>query len=177
ELGLSPGLLGAAVGVGALGSLCGAVSAGPLARRLGVGATFTAGCFLFAAPLALIPLAHGAGAAVLLGGAEFGSGLGVMWLDVTVSSISTACTPEPLRSRVSGAYQSINFGARPLGSLAAGVAGSALGVRTTLWLAAVGALAAMLWLLPSPLPRLRALPSATPPETGGRSRVIGDAVR
>ncbi|RDI63506.1 MFS transporter [Nocardia pseudobrasiliensis] len=176
-LGVAAGLLGLIQGLGAIGALLGALCAGTIARRLGVGATFATGCVLFTAPLALIPLAHGRGPIVvaLLATAEFGSGLGVMWLDVTVSSISTAFTPERLRSRVVGAYQAVNFGVRPLGSLAGGVLGSVLGLRATLWLAVLGASAAVLWLAPSPLPRLRTLP--TPHETPGESAPIDDAVR
>jgi predicted MFS family arabinose efflux permease len=52
----------------------------------------------------------------------------------------------------------VNYGVRPLGSLAGGALGSTLGLRPTLWIASVGAIAGFLWLLPSPIPRLRSLP-------------------
>jgi predicted MFS family arabinose efflux permease len=52
----------------------------------------------------------------------------------------------------------VNYGVRPLGALAGGALGTWIGVRPTLWIASVGAIAGVLWLLPSPLPRLHELP-------------------
>jgi len=60
--------------------------------------------------------------------------------------------------RVSGAYMVVNYGVRPLGSLVAGALGSWIGLRPTLWIATVGAIAGFLFLLPSPMPGLRELP-------------------
>jgi hypothetical protein len=37
----------------------------------------------------------------------------------------------------------------------AGALGTAIGVRPTLWIAAIGGCTAFLWLLPSPVPRFR----------------------
>ncbi|MFC9437262.1 MFS transporter [Nocardia sp. NPDC057030] len=156
-LRLEPGAIGLVLGAGAVGGLLGAVTAGPLADRIGVGPTFVAGCVVFPAPMLLIPAAHGTGPAVLvlLTAAEFGSGLGVMWLDVTASSLFTAITPNRMLARVSGAYRAVNYGVRPLGSLAGGTLATAVGLRPTLWIATVAALSAFLFLLPSPIPRLR----------------------
>ncbi len=52
----------------------------------------------------------------------------------------------------------VNSGVRPLGSLAGGALGSAIGLRATLWIASLGAIAGVLWLLRSPVLRLRELP-------------------
>ena len=52
----------------------------------------------------------------------------------------------------------VNYGVRPLGSLAGGALGVWLGLRPTLWLAAAGGVLGFLFLLPSPIPRLRDLP-------------------
>jgi len=68
--------------------------------------------------------------------------------------------PDRLRARVSGAYMVVNYGVRPLGSLAGGALGTWVGLRPTLWIATVGALLGVLWLLPSPYLRLRELPEA-----------------
>jgi MFS family permease len=161
SLHLSPGLLGAVLGAGSVGGLLGAVTAGRVSRRLGVGPTFALGCVVFPAPLLLIPAAQGGTTTVLvlLFCAEFGSGLGVMWLDVAGGSILAAVTPDSIRSRVFGAYRTVNFGTRPLGSLAGGALAGVIGLRPTLWVGVVGALTAFLWLLPSPVVRLRELPA------------------
>jgi len=52
----------------------------------------------------------------------------------------------------------VNYGVRPIGSLLAGILGEAIGLRPTLWIASAGAALAVLWLLPSPIPQMHALP-------------------
>ena len=81
-----------------------------------------------------------------------------MILDINVGSMMFALTPDRLRSRATGAFNVVNWGIRPVGSLAGGALGAAVGVRLTLWIATIGALAGALWLLPSPVPALRELP-------------------
>jgi MFS family permease len=160
-LHVRPGLLGVVLGAGAVGGLIGAAVTGRLGRRIGIGPAFVVGCVLFPVPIMLVPLAGGPHGLVLvmLFLAEFGSGLGVVILDISGASIFAAVVPDRLRARVSGAYLLVNYGVRPLGALFGGVLGSAIGVRSTLWVATAGAVAGFLWLLPSPIPRLHELPA------------------
>ena len=81
-----------------------------------------------------------------------------MILDISLGTVFAAVVPDPLRARVSGAYMAVNHGVRPLGSLLGGLLGTAIGVRSTLWIATLGAMAGILWLLPSPLARMRRVP-------------------
>ena len=164
SLHVRPGTLGLVLGGGAVGGLIGSALTGRLGRRIGIGPAFVLGCILFPAPLVLVPLAGGPHWLVLgmLSLAEFGSGFGVMVLDISAASIKAALVPDRLRSRVSGAYMVVNNGVRPIGSLAGGLLGSAIGLRPTLWIAVVGAIAGFLWLIPSPLPGMRDLPE--PPD-------------
>jgi MFS family permease len=159
-LGIGAGTLGLVLGAGAIGAVCGAFVAGRVGRRIGIGRAYLLGCVLFPAPLVLVPLAGGPRWLVLgmLFSAEFVSGLGVMILDINVGSMMFALTPDRLRARATGAFNFVNWGIRPLGSLAGGALGAALGVRPGLWVASLGALAGVLWLLPSPVPALRDLP-------------------
>ena len=161
-LHLSAGLLGLVLGCGAFGGLLGAAVTKAIAARIGVGLAYVAGCFVFTAPLALVPLAPwptGPGTTpaviLLLFGAEFLSGFGVMMLDISIGSIFAAVIPDTLRSRVTGAFSAINYGTRPLGALLGGLLGSAAGLRPALWVAVVGGIAGAALLLPSPLPRFR----------------------
>ena len=78
-----------------------------------------------------------------------------MILDISIGSIFAAVIPDQLRSRVSGAFQAVNYGTRPLGAVVGGSLGALIGIRPTLWIAAVGGMTGILWLLPSPLPRFR----------------------
>jgi MFS family permease len=165
-LHLSPGTLGAVLGAGAVGTLIGAAVAAPLGRRIGVGPAYILGTVLFTAPAILVPLADGSRGTVLalLFLYRILTGLGLMILDINVVSILTAAVPSSLRSRVTGAYMVVNYGVRPVGSVLGGALGAALGLRPTLLVAAVGGVAGVLWLLPSPLRRLRRLPEPEEPE-------------
>ena len=78
-----------------------------------------------------------------------------MALDISIGSIFAAVIPAQLRSRVTGAFQAVNYGTRPLGALTGGFLGTTLGLRPTLWIAAIGGMAGAGLLLPSPLPRFR----------------------
>lgn len=182
SLGISPGTLGLVMGAGAVGGVIGSVVTGRVVRRVGVGPAFVAGCLIFPAPLLLVPLAGGPTWAVLaaLVAAEFGAGLGVIMLDISIGSIFAAVIPDRFRSRVAGAYMVVNYGVRPLGSLAAGALATAIGTRGTLWIAAGGGCLAVLWLLRSPLLRLRELPEtedAQPSAAAGEpAAATGEAV-
>lgn len=162
SLDVAPGTLGLVLGAGAAGGVLGSLVTGRISRRMGIGPAFALGCVLFPAPLLLIPLAGGPKPVVLacLFLAEFGAGFGVMVLDISAAAISAAIVPDRLRSRASGAYMVVNYGVRPLGALVGGGLGSWLGLRPTLWIATAGALAGILWLLPSPILGLRTLPEA-----------------
>ncbi|WP_405554340.1 MFS transporter [Streptomyces canus] len=185
ELGLSPGAIGLTLGIGAGGSLVGALTAPRVSRRIGVGRSITVGAVLFPAPFALAAIAGGPtwAAAGLLGAAYFLVGLGVMWFDVNLNSLQAVVTPDALRSRVVGAYSTVNYGIRPLGALAGGALATAFGLRATLVTVAVGGVLSVLWLLPSPIPGIRSLDTgpwhgtAEPPSRTGESGSPGRPAR
>jgi MFS family permease len=161
-LHIQPGALGAVLAVASLGAVIGSVVTARIGRRIGIGPAFVLGCFVFPAPLVLFPLAGGPHwlVVVCVTVGEFLSGFGVMLLDITGGAIKAAIVPDRLRSRVAGAYMLVNYGVRPLGALAGGLLGAEIGVRNTLWIATVGAIAGVLWLLPSPIMKMRELPEA-----------------
>lgn len=160
SLHVEAGLLGVVLGAGAVGGVIGSIVAGRVGRRIGIGRAYALGCLIFPASLLLVPLAGGPRWVVLgcLFLAEFGSGVGVMLLDISSGSITQSLVPDRLRARVSGAYMVVNYGVRPIGAFLGGVLGAEIGLRPTLWIATIGGLAAVLWLLPSPIVRLHDLP-------------------
>ncbi|MBX6752442.1 MAG: MFS transporter [Micromonosporaceae bacterium] len=161
HLGVSPGLLGVVLGSAAVGALLGSAVTGWLTRLVGVGPAYVIGLVAFPLPLLLIPLAGGPRPVVLvmLVLAEALAGLGVMILDITAGSLMAALIPHRMRARVSGLFRTVNYGVRPVGALLGGAVGTLVGVRTTLWIAGVGAVLGVLWLLRSPVLRLRTLPN------------------
>jgi len=163
-LGLAVGWIGLALGLGAVGGLAGAVLAPRLSRRFGVGRMLVLGAVLFPAPTAVIALAGGspALAATVLAAAEAVAGVGVMLMDINLNSVMFAVTQDRVRSRVTGVFGMINYGVRPLGAVAGGLLASGIGLRPTFLIAAVGGLLGCLWLLPSPIPRIRSLDEVSP---------------
>lgn len=163
ELGLPAGLIGLAFGLGATGALLGAVIAPKLSARYGVGRMLVTGAILFPAPTAAIALADGPHWLIVttIALAKAFSGAGVMLLDINLNSVQTAVIADHMRSRVSGVFGTINYGARPLGAVVGGLLGSSLGLRPTLLIAAAGGVLSCLWLFRSPIPRLRSLSSVT----------------
>jgi MFS family permease len=164
-LGVSPGALGLALGAGAVGSVIGALIASRIGRRIGLGPAYALGCVIFPTSLLLIPLASpdmsNALVLALLFGSEFGAGLGVMILDINVGAIIYARTPDRIRARAAGAFRFVNYGIRPLGALLGGVLGGVVGVREAIWVTTFAAIAGVLFLVGSPVLRLRDLPAAS----------------
>ena len=160
ELHISAAAIGLVLGTAAVGTLLGSVITGPLTRRFGIGPVYTLGVILFPLPLVLVPLAGGPRPLVfaMLVVSEFISGIGLMMLDINGGVIYQAAVPERLISRFFGAFLTVNYGVRPIGSLAGGLLGETLGLRPALWIASVGALVGVLFLLPTPVPRMRDLP-------------------
>jgi MFS family permease len=167
-LHVRPGVLGLVLGIGAVGGLLGAATTKRLTSRFGVGRVYTLSFLIFAAPLALVPAAGGPHALVLaiLMAAEFISGFGVMVLDISIGAIFSAVIPDDVRSRVTGAFQAVNYGVRPLGALLGGFLGTLIGPRATLWVAAVGGMTSFLVLLPTSIPRFRMPAQDTREEAG-----------
>jgi MFS family permease len=173
-LGLSAGTLGVVLGAGAVGGLIGSVLTGRIVRRIGIGPAVVLGCVAFPVPLLLVPLASGPTPLVLglLFLSEFGNGIGVVILDITIGAVHAALIPDELRSRVTGAWRTLNYGIRPIGALTGGYLGTALGLRPALWIATAGALLGVLWLIPSPVPRMRELPGRDDEAPAGEASAI-----
>lgn len=165
NLGLPAGTIGVSLGVGAAGGLIGALLAGRVARWIGTGRTIALGAIAFTAPLATLPLAHGSdlARAVVLAAVEAASAFGVMLFDVNLNAVMAAAIPDAVRARVQGAFTSINYGARPLGTALGGVLAGLIGIGPTLVTAGVGGALGVLWLVRSPLITLRSVDDVEDP--------------
>ena len=161
-LGLDPGLLGIVLGAGAVGAVVGALVAARIGRRVGVGRSYALGLLIFSGSWILVPLAQPGWSLAIVVAFVFVSeligGLGVMILDINAGAIIPARTPHRIRSRVIGGWRFINMGIRPIGAVAGGLAGGLFGVRETLFVAAIGGLCGVLWLIGSPVLGLREMP-------------------
>jgi len=163
-LGVEPGVLGLALGAGAIGSVLGAIVASTIGRRLGIGPAYALGLILFPAATILIPVAAPGmpmpAILALLFLAEFGSGFGVMILDINAGAILIARTPDRIRGRATGAFRFINMGIRPIGAVVGGFIGAAIGVREALFVVTIAQLIGPALLIGTPILRLKDLPEA-----------------
>ena len=162
-LHVEPGILGLALGAGAIGGVIGAVIASRVGRVLGIGRAYVLGLILFPGSVFLIPFAQGLPELVILAFlflSEFGQGIGVMILDINAGAMIQARTPDRLRGRAGGAFRFINMGIRPIGATIGGVLGGMLGVQETLFIVIAAQLTGVLWLFGSPIIRLQGMPEA-----------------
>lgn len=147
-LGFKPGVLGTIWAVGGVTSLLGALAAGPLIRRLGLGRAMAVGLAFSGLGTLLVPLARGAN---LLSGALLVANQLVTDPAHTVYGIAQvslrqSITPDRLLGRVNATLEATGLGATMLGALAGGLLAQHAGLRATVAIAACGTLAAALYL-------------------------------
>ena len=119
---------------------------------------------------ALVMLAVG----VLIG--EFGACI----YDIAQISLRQAATPAPLLGRMNATVRFLNWGPIPVGAFVGGLLGESIGLRPTLWIAAIGSLLPAIPLLFSPVRSMHDLPGGPEqtPETfiPAESGAIGPAI-
>ena len=164
ELGMEAASVGIAFSIGSLGALLGALSANAIARRLGVGPTivvFSAISGPALMPLALVPAGTSIAALVaLLAVAGFVLGLATVVYNVNQVSLRQAITPERMQGRMNATMRWIVWGTIPIGGLLGGLLGTAIGLRTTILLAAIGESLVFLPVLLSEVRSIREMPAA-----------------
>jgi len=165
DLGLSAGLVGAAIAIGGVAGIFGALVAVPITERIGPGRAFITGTFL--AALAGIVLALASGPFVLmflvLTVAQLLRGLGPSLYGVNQQTFRQALIRPELISRVNATWRFLVYGTMPIGALLGGLLGSTLGMRATLIISAAGMLLSTAVAFISPLRTLRELPQQDPP--------------
>ena len=158
-VGVSAGLAGLLVAVGSAGGVVGAVAAPVLVRRLGSARALLV--TKLGAPVfgLLIPLTDGGWRLVFFGLGSFGMVGGIVAGNVVMGGFMQAYCPRPMMGRITTSIQVINFGAIPLGAVAAGLLAQHAGFGPTLWILFVGFAAAATILLAAPIRHRRDLPT------------------
>jgi MFS family permease len=184
ELHFSPVVLGVVVAMTGVGAFLGSLIAGRLGRRWGLGRTVTAMMALACAVPLLIPLAGGGRvvAALIIGLALLLDGMGAVISNIQVMSLRQTVVPSEILGRTNAGYRFLVTGTAALGALLGGWLGGLIGLRPTLVVVGAGTLLAMLFIVGSPLPRLRDLSDVTPDEAwldvpGVRPTPVPDAGR
>ncbi|MBI4493673.1 MAG: MFS transporter [Chloroflexi bacterium] len=160
ELGLTPAAIGLIFGLGSVGYLVGAVLAGQLAARLGLGRTIIGASLVCSLGEVPIAFAAPAFALPLLASSWLLTSLATPVYNINQVSLRQAITPLRLQGRMNATMRFVVWGTMPLGGLAGGALGTLLDLRPTIALAAAGGVLAFLWVLLSPLRKLERIPSA-----------------
>jgi MFS family permease len=165
DIGLGPAAIGIIAGVGGLSSLFGAVLVGPISRRLGIGRTLLVGIAGFGIGSAFIPLApSGAvwlGAAFLIGQQLVADGAATGY-DILDTSVRQSMVDDRLLGRVNATIRTSSTLLQLGATIFAGVVGEIYGLRVTLWIGLLGAVAAFLSIWFSPLRAMHTVPTARP---------------
>jgi MFS family permease len=162
ELGIGPALLGLILAAAGPGALLGAVVAGRVAARFGLGSTIIGSALIGAVASLLVPLATGptvalAGTLML---AQFVGGITNPVYNINQVSLRQAITPDRLQGRMNASMRFLVWGTIPIGALLGGALGEVFGLWPTLLAMSVCGLLAPLWIVFSPVRALRVQPAS-----------------
>jgi MFS family permease len=177
DLGMSAGVVGVILAVGNVGFLLGALTATRISNRIGVGRAIVAAQAGSFATL-LIPLApqDADGAIPFLVAALTVGGFGVVVYNVTQLSLRQAITPERLQGRMNSVMRFIVWGVIPLGNLAGGAIATLYGLRTAIWIGAIGSCLAALPVLLSPVRSVVRVPEPEEAAVAEDEALVGPGV-
>jgi MFS family permease len=157
DLGMSSAAVGLAFSVGGVGLLLGALTAQRIGVRLGVGPAMVGSAGLFPLGIVLLAVAPASHPFWFVAGQGFLSGFNAAVYNVNGRSLRQAITPRRLLGRVTATTRFIIWGTIPIGTFLGGLLGSAIGLRATFVVAAVGISTSGLWIVFSPVRRVRTI--------------------
>lgn len=158
ELGLSPAQLGVAIGCGGIGALIAATIAAPAVRRWGIRRVLISSLVLGGAMQVFVPLAPPVpmvAMCFLISQQVVGDGALTVYM-INEATLRQRLLPADVLGRAAATWSLANGVLTPTGALAGAVLAEIIGLRTTLWLLAVGGGVAALWLIAA----RRALPGS-----------------
>jgi MFS family permease len=159
ELSLSAGEIGIIIGIGNIGAVIGALIADRLARRFGVGRTIVGSTALGGPGLILYALAPREFPVPFLVAGAFLIGFEAVVYNINQVSFRQAVTPTSMQGRMNATMRFIVWGTIPVGSILGGAVATLFGLRTAIWVGAVGMFLALVPLLLSPVRSLRVMPT------------------
>jgi predicted MFS family arabinose efflux permease len=142
-LGLSGSAIGIAYAIGNMGFVVGALVSRRLARATGLGYSVISGLGLVAAGFLVTAAASASMAVPVLAAGQFISSFGLPIYNVNFVTLRQAMTPNDLMGRVSSVSRVLGRGMAPLGALLGAGLVTAVGPRTTLAVAGLGGLLAL----------------------------------
>jgi MFS family permease len=166
--------IGAVFAVGSAGAVCGALLANRIQGSIGIGPSMVSSAVLLSTGSLAFPLAPRSFPIPVL---MLGYGLlsfGVVIYTVAQISFRQAVTPERLQGRMNAAMRWVTWGSIPLGTLIGGAIGQTVGLHFALWVGAIGALPAFLFVLLSPVRSIQAIPDEVAESTKAEVESVFD---
>jgi MFS family permease len=160
KLGMSSGLIGLSFSLAAVGWMIGAAQADRFRRWLGVGGATIFGAALSgpgALVVAFTPKSFPV--PVLVAGAAI-MGFGAVVYNIQQVSLRQAICPPRLQGRMNASMRFLVWGTMPIGSLTGGAIAATAGLRTALFVGAIGGFTSILPIVFSPIRSLREFPGA-----------------
>jgi len=173
KLHLSVQLVGIILSCSNLGLLIGALTAGWISRRVGLGRTIVSTAALVGPALLLVPLAPQGFPVPLVVVALMLLGFSGVAYNITQISLRQAITPERLQGRMNSVMRFIVWGVLPLGLLLGGVLATTIGLRATLFVSGAGGALAWIPVFFSPVRTLSQVPEH---ETHGTEAMVEAAM-
>jgi MFS family permease len=158
------GEIGLVLLLGNLGFLAGALLAAPVARWLGLGTAIWLSMAVWGVGGFLAPLATRTDGFGLLVVSGFVLAVSSPVYNVNQVSLRQAICPDRLQGRMNATMRFLVWGTIPFGALVGGVLATTIGLRASLWVAAIGGALAFLWVIARPVRSLEQVPSAVPIE-------------
>jgi MFS family permease len=157
-LDLSAATIGIIAALGNTGWLLGALVAGRLSRRVGIGRTLIAGGLVAGPAMLLVPLAPKSFPIPFLVASGILLAFGIVVYNVNAISLMQALTPDRMLGRMNASRRWIVWGTIPLGNLVGGALASTIGLRETLLVGAIGVSLPLVFLVFSPLRSIERVP-------------------
>lgn len=159
ELHISSLFIGLFVAAGGVSALAGTFIARRMIRRTGVGMAVGGMLAFYGLTGSLTPLAHGPLwlSITMLFTAQLIGDASVSIYFIAEVSLRQAIIPSNLLGRINASMQLVTQGVAPVSAILAGILGTVIGLRPTLFIGVGGVIFAGLWLLFSPVRKVRTL--------------------
>jgi MFS family permease len=163
DLHISPAVFGVIESIAAVGGLLGAVTAAKLSKAIGEGQVIAYSAVLMGFTAFAPAIAAGSSqlvAIVVLCLGQFVGMFTVLTYNITQVSARQRLCPEHLLGRMNASIRFFVWGVMPIGALISGAAATAFGIIPVLWFAAIGVFLSAIFVVVSPLSRMKHLPGA-----------------
>ena len=164
DLQLDAARIGVIFAIGNIGGLVGALIAGRAARYVGTGPAIVGSAAFGTAFLWLNAAATPATAFPILILTGLTSQIGNQVYNINQVSLRQSIVPDRLQGRMNASMRFIVWGTIPVGSFVGGILATVIGVRQGIFVGSIMATTAFLWILFSPVRRLKEPPPPWQPE-------------